>query len=168
MADSHPLSLYSPPLLMPTNTATGEVEVEVEDNGGGHSCHFTFMQLRELEQQSLIYTYIEKQIPIPTSLILPIWRSFPSSLVRTFYPNLLHLDIKSKVEAEPGRCRRTDGKKWRCAKLVAHGHKYCRAHLHRGRLRPNHHDRRTVANKGKHCSSLETSPETTNFCDGSG
>ncbi|GMH00570.1 hypothetical protein Nepgr_002409 [Nepenthes gracilis] len=35
------------------------------------------------------------------------------------------------IESEPGRCRRTDGKKWRCSKAVLQI-KYCGLHIHRG------------------------------------
>lgn len=35
-------------------------------------------------------------------------------------------------EPEPGRCRRTDGKKWRCKCAVLAGQKYCATHMHRG------------------------------------
>lgn len=38
-------------------------------------------------------------------------------------------------DLEPGRCKRTDGKKWRCSKEVAPNQKYCERHLHRGRPR---------------------------------
>uniref|UniRef100_A0A161ZV45 Growth-regulating factor n=1 Tax=Daucus carota subsp. sativus TaxID=79200 RepID=A0A161ZV45_DAUCS len=39
------------------------------------------------------------------------------------------------MDPEPGRCRRTDGKKWRCSKDVVGGYKYCDRHMHRGRNR---------------------------------
>lgn len=39
------------------------------------------------------------------------------------------------MDPEPGRCRRTDGKKWRCSRDVVAGHKYCERHMHRGRNR---------------------------------
>ncbi|XP_042410970.1 growth-regulating factor 5-like isoform X1 [Zingiber officinale] len=38
-------------------------------------------------------------------------------------------------DPEPGRCRRTDGKKWRCSKDAYPGSKYCERHMHRGRNR---------------------------------
>ncbi|XP_054790457.1 growth-regulating factor 1-like isoform X2 [Prosopis cineraria] len=41
----------------------------------------------------------------------------------------------SSTDPEPGRCRRTDGKKWRCSRDVAPNHKYCERHMHRGRPR---------------------------------
>ena len=40
-----------------------------------------------------------------------------------------------KVDPEPGRCRRTDGKKWRCSKEAYPDSKYCERHMHRGRNR---------------------------------
>lgn len=40
-----------------------------------------------------------------------------------------------KVDPEPGRCRRTDGKKWRCSKEAYADSKYCERHMHRGRNR---------------------------------
>ncbi|EPS59588.1 hypothetical protein M569_15218, partial [Genlisea aurea] len=39
----------------------------------------------------------------------------------------------------PGRCRRTDGKKWRCSRDVVAGQKYCERHMHRGRNRSRKH-----------------------------
>lgn len=35
-------------------------------------------------------------------------------------------------DPEPGRCRRTDGKKWRCSRDVVPDQKYCSRHMHRG------------------------------------
>ncbi|MCD7454085.1 hypothetical protein HAX54_023446 [Datura stramonium] len=37
------------------------------------------------------------------------------------------------MDPEPGRCRRTDGKKWRCKRDLIPGQKYCGQHMHRGR-----------------------------------
>lgn len=36
---------------------------------------------------------------------------------------------------ETGRCRRTDGKTWRCRRDVVPDQKYCERHMHRGRSR---------------------------------
>ncbi|KAH0980421.1 hypothetical protein GBA52_007598 [Prunus armeniaca] len=44
-------------------------------------------------------------------------------------------DNGSGVELEPGRCRRTDGKKWRCRRDVLPHQKYCGQHIHRGAKR---------------------------------
>lgn len=38
-------------------------------------------------------------------------------------------------DPEPGRCRRTDGKKWRCSKEAYPDSKYCEKHMHRGKNR---------------------------------
>ncbi|PKA52375.1 Growth-regulating factor 1 [Apostasia shenzhenica] len=47
------------------------------------------------------------------------------------------LGLKGRAEdPEPGRCRRTDGKKWRCSKKACPDSKYCERHLHRGKNRP--------------------------------
>ena len=45
------------------------------------------------------------------------------------------LDTKKGLENEPWRCRRTDGKKWRCSKEALPHQKYCERHIHRGRHR---------------------------------
>ncbi|XP_065859456.1 growth-regulating factor 9 isoform X2 [Euphorbia lathyris] len=39
---------------------------------------------------------------------------------------------RSGEELEPRRCRRTDGKKWRCRRDVVPDEKYCKMHMHRG------------------------------------
>ncbi|KMT00151.1 hypothetical protein BVRB_1g019700 isoform B [Beta vulgaris subsp. vulgaris] len=39
------------------------------------------------------------------------------------------------MDPEPGRCRRTDGKKWRCHQSVIPNEKYCGKHMHRGSKR---------------------------------
>lgn len=39
------------------------------------------------------------------------------------------------MDPEPGRCRRTDGYKWRCRNDVLPNTKYCERHIHRGRSR---------------------------------
>jgi hypothetical protein len=40
-----------------------------------------------------------------------------------------------KIDSEPGRCRRTDGKKWRCSKDAHPDSKYCERHMNRSRNR---------------------------------
>lgn len=42
-------------------------------------------------------------------------------------------DHSSVMDSEPGRCKRTDGRKWRCSKNVVPLQKYCERHMHRGR-----------------------------------
>ncbi|GAB2271587.1 hypothetical protein Dimus_006419 [Dionaea muscipula] len=54
------------------------------------------------------------------------------------HPNLKQassIEPEPEPEPEPGRCRRTDGKKWRCSKRVLHEQKYCEIHIHRGSKR---------------------------------
>lgn len=46
---------------------------------------------------------------------------------------------RAAMDTEPGRCRRTDGKKWRCSRDVVTGQKYCERHMHRGRNRSRKH-----------------------------
>lgn len=45
-----------------------------------------------------------------------------------------HLGFSSS-DPEPGRCRRTDGKKWRCSRDAVADQKYCERHMNRGRHR---------------------------------
>lgn len=45
----------------------------------------------------------------------------------------------SKNDPEPGRCRRTDGKKWRCSRDAVADQKYCERHVNRGRHRSRKH-----------------------------
>ena len=40
-----------------------------------------------------------------------------------------------KIDPEPGRCRRTDGKKWRCSREAHPDSKYCDRHMIRRRYR---------------------------------
>ncbi|MFS7913960.1 putative transcription factor interactor and regulator C3H-WRC/GRF family [Helianthus anomalus] len=96
---------------------------------------FTFMQMEELKLQALIYKYMEAGLPVPSHLILPIWNSVLASITGSGGDRSLYENYKSTMEAEPGRCKRTDGKKWRCSKQVVTGYKYCERHLHRGRSR---------------------------------
>ncbi|KAK1274324.1 Growth-regulating factor 12 [Acorus gramineus] len=106
---------------------------------------FTFLQLQELEHQALIFKYMVASVPVPFHLVLPIWKSVAGSSYHNYFPSFmmgcgdgggLWYDHKTNsTEAEPGRCRRTDGKKWRCSKDVVPDQKYCERHMHRGRLR---------------------------------
>ncbi|XP_056858671.1 growth-regulating factor 7 isoform X2 [Raphanus sativus] len=87
---------------------------------------FTNAQLKELERQAMIYKYMIASIPVPVDLLV-------SSSPPCNNKNAAGGDL------EPGRCRRTDGKKWRCSKEVVSNHKYCERHLHRGRPRSRKH-----------------------------
>ncbi|URE17246.1 hypothetical protein MUK42_35429 [Musa troglodytarum] len=87
-------------------------------------------------------------VPNPWDLSLGIRRSFllePTTVVSptVAYPAHLHLCWgrvrlgfgREGEDTEPGRCRRTDGKKWRCSKEAFPGSKYCEKHMHRGKNR---------------------------------
>ncbi|XP_055819491.1 growth-regulating factor 10-like isoform X2 [Solanum dulcamara] len=95
---------------------------------------FTFLQKQELEQQFFIYKYIEAGLPVPSHLIIPICKSFTYCLKVMGYGHLFW-ELKRSMEPEQRRCRRTDGKKWRCSKGVVQNQKYCEKHMHRGRQR---------------------------------
>lgn len=51
------------------------------------------------------------------------------------YSSIFNLRYGDNKDPEPGRCKRTDGKKWRCSRDVAPQQKYCERHMHRGRPR---------------------------------
>ncbi|KAK8950709.1 Growth-regulating factor 1 [Platanthera zijinensis] len=108
---------------------------------------FTASQWQELEHQALIFKYMASGLPIPPDLIVPIRRSFllhDSPATSLSFPPLSQLGWmscrqmeygKKAEDPEPGRCRRTDGKKWRCSKEAYPDSKYCERHMHRGKNR---------------------------------
>lgn len=69
-----------------------------------------------------------------------------------------HIDT---VEPEPTRCRRTDGKKWRCSNRVLLFEKYCERHMHRGRKR----SRKLVESSYEVASSSASSTKHDNTYD---
>ncbi|PPD85606.1 hypothetical protein GOBAR_DD17462 [Gossypium barbadense] len=106
-------------------------------------CVFTTAQLHDLQLQTLIFKYIAGGIQVPVNLVIPIWKSVASSFgsargcIYERYPSFVGvspqaLDYRNMADPEPGRCRRTDGKKWRCSKNVIPYQKYCEQHMHRG------------------------------------
>ncbi|KAJ1439916.1 WRC domain [Sesbania bispinosa] len=105
---------------------------------------FTPSQWQELEHQALIYKYMASGISIPPDLLFTIRRSYLDSPLSTrllpnqpqhFGWNYLQMGLGRKIDPEPGRCRRTDGKKWRCSKEAYPDSKYCERHMHRGKNR---------------------------------
>ncbi|KAH6783489.1 hypothetical protein C2S52_008448 [Perilla frutescens var. hirtella] len=104
---------------------------------GGYRAPFTAVQWQELEHQAMIYKYLVAGLPVPPDLVLPIRRSFDALSARFFHhPSLGYCSYYGKkFDPEPGRCRRTDGKKWRCSKDAHPDSKYCERHMHRGRNR---------------------------------
>ncbi|CAO2838523.1 unnamed protein product [Amaranthus hypochondriacus] len=107
---------------------------------------FTAAQWKELERQAMIYKYMMASLPVPPDLL---YSSFPTNFAPTFAPASYFLGkygsgismrwSGNSKDAEPGRCRRTDGKKWRCSRDVAPNQKYCERHMHRGRPRSRKH-----------------------------
>ncbi|RLN39933.1 growth-regulating factor 6-like [Panicum miliaceum] len=107
---------------------------------------FTPSQWIELEHQALIYKYLAANSPIPHSLLVPIRRSIASSPYPPSYFGTstlgwgsFQLGYSGNADLEPGRCRRTDGKKWRCSRDAVADQKYCERHMNRGRHRSRKH-----------------------------
>ncbi|CAO2833897.1 unnamed protein product [Amaranthus hypochondriacus] len=131
---------------------------------------FTPSQWLELEQQALIYKYIIANEPIPPNLLIPIRRAFESAGLCTFPGGLLrpntfgygwgpfHLGLANNTDPEPGRCRRTDGKKWRCSRDAVPDQKYCERHINRGR----HRSRKPVEGQSGHPISGATTNKASN------
>ncbi|KAF8377673.1 hypothetical protein HHK36_031057 [Tetracentron sinense] len=124
---------------------------------------FTPSQWMELEHQALIYKYITANVPIPSNLLIPIRKAlnpsgFSSLSAGSWRPNTLgwgsfHLGFSGSTDPEPGRCRRTDGKKWRCSRDAVADQKYCERHMNRGR----HRSRKPVEGQtGQAISGLAT------------
>lgn len=134
----------------------------VGSTGAGIRRGFTHSQWFELERQALIYKYIDANAPIPSYLLIP---SANPSLFPSFVPagsahrsaaalgwGSLHLGLSGNADPEPGRCRRTDGKKWRCSRDAVPDQKYCERHMNRGR----HRSRKRVEGQSGHAGKLGT------------
>ncbi|XP_059312861.1 growth-regulating factor 9 isoform X1 [Lycium ferocissimum] len=113
--------------------------IKEEEKSANDKSVFTSAQFYELQVQAVIFKYIVSGLPVPFHLFFTIWSSVSSSLgfadggIYKLYPTLGRFDYTSMTDPEPGRCRRTDGKKWRCKRDVIPGQKYCEQHMHRGR-----------------------------------
>ncbi|WJX43701.1 hypothetical protein P8452_30765 [Trifolium repens] len=120
------------------NSSNGGGMMGFSKSAAASASPFTVSQWQELEHQALIFKYMVAGLPVPPDLVLPIQTtSFHSN---NFFhhpiPTLSYCSFYGKkVDPEPGRCRRTDGKKWRCAKEAYPDSKYCERHMHRGRNR---------------------------------
>ncbi|XVF59223.1 hypothetical protein PTKIN_Ptkin07bG0258200 [Pterospermum kingtungense] len=119
----------------------------------------------ELEHQALIYKYLMANVPVPSNLLIPLKKSiYPcgltSSSAVSLPPNSLgwgsfHLGYSGSTDPEPGRCRRTDGKKWRCSRDAVADQKYCERHINRGR----HRSRKPVEGQTGHSATGITNPK---------
>ncbi|CAL0309934.1 unnamed protein product [Lupinus luteus] len=107
--------------------------------------YFSLEQWQEMELQALIFRYILAGAVVPQELLQSIKKSIlhsPTSPYFIHHHSLQHYQPtaawywgRGAMDPEPGRCRRTDGKKWRCSRDVVAGHKYCERHMHRGKNR---------------------------------
>ncbi|WCJ32096.1 growth-regulating factor 1 [Euphorbia peplus] len=112
--------------------------------GGGRGA-FTSTQLMELQNQTYIYKYLAANVAVPPHLLTPLRNNIYPHVLPPYVPSFYSSPpfkwgnprptFGSSNDPEPGRCRRTDGKKWRCAKDVVTNQKYCERHLNRGRQR---------------------------------
>ncbi|XLU25497.1 hypothetical protein S245_061563 [Arachis hypogaea] len=132
-------------------------------NGIGMRGAFTPSQWMELEQQALIYKYITANVPVPSHLLIPIKKALHSAGFSHFFrPSAVgwagfHLGFSNSTDPEPGRCRRTDGKKWRCSRDAVVDQKYCERHMNRGR----HRSRKPVEGHNGHALTGTTTSTTT-------
>ncbi|XP_068657354.1 growth-regulating factor 6-like [Aristolochia californica] len=150
---------YSQSATYGRNTAVGSGSLNGSASGvlSGVRGPFTPSQWIELEHQALIFKYLNANVPIPSNLLIPIRRSLnPSSTFSagSLRPNSLgwgsfHLGFSGNTDPEPGRCRRTDGKKWRCSRDAVADQKYCERHMNRGR----HRSRKPVEGHNGHAAS---------------
>ncbi|KAJ1430363.1 WRC domain [Sesbania bispinosa] len=129
---------------------------------------FTPSQWMELEHQALIYKYITSNVPVPSHLLIPIKKALESAGFYNLSTGLLrpnasnggwggfHLGFSNNTDPEPGRCRRTDGKKWRCSRDAVVDQKYCERHMNRGR----HRSRKPVEGQSGHAVTVGTTNTT--------
>ncbi|KAF2541672.1 hypothetical protein F2Q68_00030026 [Brassica cretica] len=146
-----------------TLSSSGEMGRSMSEKEGAAA--FSEAQWQELERQRNIYEYIMASLPVPPELLTP----FPKHPSHTYHQDVamanggsLKLGITSNAsnnaaDMEPWRCKRTDGKKWRCSRSAVPDQKYCERHAHKSRPRSRklvessqHHDTRTTKNAAGH------------------
>ncbi|KAJ8536950.1 hypothetical protein K7X08_035351 [Anisodus acutangulus] len=106
---------------------------------GGMGYPFTWAQWKELEMQAIIYKYLVSAISVPPDLLLSICTNSSGASHSASHTTSVQGQPTNIRDLEPGRCKRTDGKKWRCSRDVAPNQKYCERHMHRGRPRSRKH-----------------------------
>lgn len=141
---------------------SGSLNASMHGSFGGVRGPFTPSQWIELEHQALIYKYITSNVPVPSNLLIPLKRSlYPYGLSGSTVGSLphnslgwgsFHLGFSGNADPEPGRCRRTDGKKWRCSRDAVADQKYCERHINRGR----HRSRKPVEGQPGHAAAGTT------------
>ncbi|CAH8363264.1 unnamed protein product [Eruca vesicaria subsp. sativa] len=159
-ATSTALPLFSPE---PTSSKLSSLSHDSSPRFPKMGSFFSWSQWQELELQALIYRYMLAGAAVPQELLLPIKKSLlhlsPSYFLHHPLQHLSHYQPawymgKGAMDPEPGRCRRTDGKKWRCSRDVFPGHKYCERHMHRGRNR----SRKPVETPNVNATTTTTAP----------
>ncbi|KAH7352478.1 hypothetical protein KP509_19G047800 [Ceratopteris richardii] len=148
--DEHIRQRYAPFMLSAGSSQTTIIP-SMRSLHGNISCFssesitspFTSEQLREFTQQTYVFKHLMEGITPPNNLLLPIINSVATmgrlgvgTIPFTGNAALMGVGtLRGVIDPEPGRCRRTDGKKWRCSREVVPDHKYCDRHMHRGRHR---------------------------------
>lgn len=169
--DGNQISLFSfyqpsPAYIRNTGYGSGGLQAGMQMPVSRYKGPFTPSQWMELEHQALIYKHFVANVPVPSHLLNPLRKSlntflFPGSSSSTSYaPNsygwgTFHLGFSGNADPEPGRCRRTDGKKWRCSRDAVPDQKYCERHINRGR----HRSRKPVEGQNGHAVSGPAAPK---------
>ncbi|XP_023543094.1 growth-regulating factor 1-like [Cucurbita pepo subsp. pepo] len=157
--NQHKSSVYS----RNTGCVSGSYNGSMHGGIAGIRGPFTQSQWVELEHQALIYKYLSSNVPLPSNLLIPLKKSlypygFTCSSAGSMPPNSrwgsFHLGFSGNTDPEPGRCRRTDGKKWRCSRDAVADQKYCERHINRGR----HRSRKPVESQTGHSAPGTTNP----------
>lgn len=111
-------NIFSPCDTNSTATATAYKSTGGNKLAANMGHPFTSAQRKELERQAMIYNYLMASMPVPADLLFPA-------------PPNPSISLTGHLE----RCKRTDGKKWRCSRDVVPHHKYCERHLQKSRPR---------------------------------
>ncbi|XP_057777812.1 growth-regulating factor 3-like isoform X2 [Salvia miltiorrhiza] len=127
------------PLFVPLSSTATKLPTPAGMGGG---TYFSSAQWQELELQALIFRHIMGGAAVPPELLHLVKKSLVGSPayylcnpLHYYHPSSLGYWGKAAMDPEPGRCRRTDGKKWRCSRDVVAAQKYCERHMHRGKNR---------------------------------
>ncbi|KAK8544293.1 hypothetical protein V6N13_034655 [Hibiscus sabdariffa] len=138
--------------VLETSYGFGSLNAIMHGNFSGVEGPFTLSQWNELKHQALIFKYITSNVLVPSNLLTPLKKSlYPYGYLPLGWGSF-HLRYTSKTDHEPGRCRRTDGKKWRCSWDVVADQKYCERHINRGRRR----SRKPVKGQTDHAATGST------------
>ncbi|XP_073005722.1 growth-regulating factor 7-like isoform X1 [Typha latifolia] len=140
-SDDSLLATLSPSSWENAGLVSGNLNINVHEVIARAKRPFTPSQWLELEQQALIYKYLNANAPIPSNLLTSIRKGISSPFSTTSLGNNTlrwrpyQLGFSMNTDPEPGRCRRTDGKKWRCSRDAVADQKYCERHMNRNRHR---------------------------------